>query len=146
MLLILDCRFLRQRFKHLTEKQPMKRQPKRDHAQLQNHNVRTANIPKGKKSGKKESAFRYPPTSLALNQKERAFNGVMETASTSQKSALIFDLNQKARVPNGKEVTFQNSRPMFDLNQQDRIYTGKETAKRKNIQSFDLNQVSVIYS
>lgn len=138
--LLAEVRFLRRRYKYLTEKPPVNHQPKQEHTQLQIYDKKRTSIAKKKNHSKKESAFRYPASPLDLNQKERAYNGM---EAPLQKSAPIFDLNQKVRILGAKEaVPLQNSKPMFDLNQQERIHSGKEAAKRKNTPSFDLNQIS----
>ncbi|EXB24579.1 hypothetical protein L484_004168 [Morus notabilis] len=140
--LLAEVRFLKRRYKYLTEKQPMNQQMKRGHSQekSQNYENRSTSIAKKKTQSKKESAFRYPAIPLDLNQKERTYNGM---EAPLQKPPPFLDLNQKVRTLNGKEVVpLQNSRPMFDLNQQERIHSGKEAAKRKNAPYFDLNQIS----
>lgn len=134
-------RFLRRRYKYLNEKQPINsHQMQRDHSQVQNHEIRSTNMTKGKKYSKKESAFRYPAIPLDLNQREMSYNGVEVSL---QKPAPILDLNQKVKKISGKETSTLNFRPTFDLNQQERIHSGKEATKRKNTPVFDLNQISV---
>ena len=111
---------------------PKQQAPKRgnnNHQKPQSHeNRRSNNVSKGKKNSKKESVFRYPQTSLDLNQKDTNHSNA---AALEASPPVFFDLNQKARA--------------LDLNQLDRIHSGKEASKqKKNIPFIDLNQISVI--
>uniref|UniRef100_A0A5B7AV01 Uncharacterized protein n=1 Tax=Davidia involucrata TaxID=16924 RepID=A0A5B7AV01_DAVIN len=70
--------------------------------------------------------------------KVRRIHNKKET--TVQKTAPIFDLNQKERISGGKHAALQNATHVFDINQKERINSGKETSLRNPTPMFDLNQ------
>ncbi|XP_011018048.1 PREDICTED: uncharacterized protein LOC105121195 [Populus euphratica] len=137
--LMAEVRFLRRRYKYLTQNKPKKAPMERSFVQPQNLVPASKNLKKEKSYSRNNAALRPPVPRFDLNQKGKLY---IEREATLRNSTPIFDLNQKQMTHIGKEAALRKTAPIPDLNQKERIYRGKETTVRNNTPIFDLNEIS----
>ncbi|KAJ4844067.1 hypothetical protein Tsubulata_029260 [Turnera subulata] len=131
--LMAEVRFLRRRYKYLTQNQSQNPLMKQNAAEP--HKV----VTKSKKQGKdrngngNDTPLRHLPPRFDLNQK-----GKIQNEKEPALRTLVPMFDQKQR----KKETFRVPAAVPDLNQRDRIYSGMEAAVRNNAPIFDLNQIS----
>ncbi|KAG6740865.1 hypothetical protein POTOM_056334 [Populus tomentosa] len=138
--LMAEVRFLRRRYKYLTQNKPKKAPIERIFVQPQNLVPASKNLKKEKSYSGNNAALRPPVPRFDLNQKGKLY---IEREATLRNSTPIFDLNQKQMTHIGKEAALRKTAPIPDLNQKERIYRGKEATVRNNTPIFDLNEISV---
>ncbi|KAJ8767745.1 hypothetical protein K2173_020685 [Erythroxylum novogranatense] len=121
-----EVRFLRRRYKYLSENQDPNPPVKRNSGQPRQ-------LVTGSKSSRREAALRKSVPQLDSKRKQKFRN---EPAS-------IPELKQKQKTHSRKETASRISSAIPDLNQKERIYAGKEAACRTSAPIFDLNEISM---
>ncbi|KAG6772241.1 hypothetical protein POTOM_023641 [Populus tomentosa] len=135
--LMAEVRFLRRRYKYLTQNKSQK--PPMEQNFVQPQNVVTASKKlKEKNSGGNNASLRPPVPRFDLNQKGKVY---IEREATLRNPAPIFDLNKKQKTYIGREVALLNS-TIPDLNMKERTYSVKEATVQNNTPIFDLNEIS----
>ncbi|KAJ6355294.1 hypothetical protein OIU77_005807 [Salix suchowensis] len=137
--LMAEVRFLRRRYKFLTQNKSKKAPMERSSVQPQNLAAASKNLKKEKSYSGNNAALRPPVPRFDLNQKGKVY---IEREATLRNSTPIFDLNQKQMTHIGKEAALRKTATIPDLNQKERIYRGKEAKVQNNTPIFDLNEIS----
>lgn len=110
--------------------------------QQKNLGIRGKSIVNRKNNGRKQTASKRIVRAFDLNQKGKIQN---EKEVNLQFPPPLFDLNQMQQKTNSvKEVPWQNTMPGLDLNEKERVYSGNEATARSMTPIFDLNQISVL--
>lgn len=135
--LMAEVRFLRRRYKYLTQNKSQK--PPMEQNFVQPLNLVTASKKlKEKNSSGNNASLRPPVPRFDLNQKGKVY---IEREATLRNPAPIFDLNKKQKTHIGREVALLNS-TIPDLNKKERTYSVKEATVHNNTPIFDLNEIS----
>ncbi|KAJ6698651.1 hypothetical protein OIU79_012030 [Salix purpurea] len=137
--LMAEVRFLRRRYKYLTQNKSQKPPMKQNLVQPQNLVAANKKLKKEKNSSGNNGSLGLPVPRFDLNQKGKVY---IDRETTLRNPAPIFDLNKKQRTLIGKEVALRNTSTIPDLNQKERTYSIKEVTIRNNTPVFDLNEVS----
>ncbi|KAF9662733.1 hypothetical protein SADUNF_Sadunf18G0085000 [Salix dunnii] len=137
--LMAEVRFLRRRYKFLTQNKSKKAPKERSFVQPQNLVAASKNLKKEKSYSVNNAALRPPVPRFDLNQKGKV---CIEREAILRNSTPIFDLNQKQMTHIGKEAALRKTATIPDLNQKERIYRGKEAKVQNNTPIFDLNEIS----
>ncbi|KAJ6994068.1 uncharacterized protein [Populus alba] len=135
--LMAEVRFLRRRYKYLTQNKSQKPPMEQNFVQPQNLVTASKKL-KEKNSSGNNASLRPPVPRFDLNQKGKVY---IEREATLRNPAPIFDLNKKQKTHIGREVALLNS-TIPDLNKKERTCSVKEATVQNNTPIFDLNEIS----
>ncbi|CAI0394597.1 unnamed protein product [Linum tenue] len=148
MTLMAEVRFLRRRFKYLTENQTQNLKPEQKLLPSQTtviNKSKKVRKNKGTNSSNHETpaSSRQPAPKFDLNRKGRVYTE-KDSVAARVSAAPSIDLNQKQQNSShmGREAAMRNSGVIPDLNEKERMLGGKDAATRNNAPFFDLNQIS----
>ncbi|GLU01339.1 hypothetical protein SLE2022_186510 [Rubroshorea leprosula] len=139
--LLAEVRFLRRRYNYLMQNKSPNILMERNLVQQKNLGIRGKSIVNRKNNGRKQTASKRIVPTFDLNQKGKIQN---EKEVNLQFPPPLFDLNQMQQKTNCvKEVPLQNTMSGLDLNKKERVYSGNEATARSMTPIFDLNQISM---